>query len=64
VGDSEVLLDDSRRVHDNAMRAGVAATLQIWSGVPHGWQMFAPFLPEARAALRDAAAFINARLST
>jgi monoterpene epsilon-lactone hydrolase len=63
VGDSEVLLDDSRRVHDNALRAGVAATLQVWSGVPHGWQMFAPILPEARAALRDAAAFINARLS-
>jgi monoterpene epsilon-lactone hydrolase len=64
VGDSEVLLDDSRRVHDNALRAGVAATLQVWSGVPHGWQMFASILPEARSALRDAAAFINAQLST
>ena len=64
VGDSEVLLDDSRRVHDNAKRAGVAATLQVWSGVPHGWQMFATILPEARAALRDAATFIHARLST
>jgi acetyl esterase/lipase len=63
VGDSEVLLDDSRRVHENALSAGVAATLQIWSGVPHGWQIFAPILPEARAALRDAATFISARLS-
>ena len=63
VGGSEVLLDDSRRVHDNALRAGVATTLQVWNGVPHGWQIFATFLPEARAALRDAAAFINARLS-
>lgn len=63
VGDSEVLLDDSRRVHENALRAGVASTLQVWSGVPHGWQMFATILPEARAALRDASAFIRVRLS-
>ena len=62
VGDSEVLLDDSRRVAANASKAGVAATLQIWPGVPHGWQIFAPVLPEARAALRDASAFIAARL--
>jgi monoterpene epsilon-lactone hydrolase len=61
--DSEVLLDDSRRVFENAKRAGVQATLQIWRGLPHGWQMFAPILPEGRAALRDAAAFIRARWS-
>jgi len=63
VGDSEVLLDDSRRVHENARQSGVATTLQVWSGVPHGWQIFAPILPEARAALRDAAAFIHARVA-
>jgi acetyl esterase/lipase len=63
VSDSEVLLDDSRRVIENATRAGVAATLQIWPGLPHGWQIFAPILPEARAALRDAGAFIRARLA-
>jgi acetyl esterase/lipase len=62
VGDSEVLLDDSRRVAENAARAGVDATLRVWPGVPHGWQIFAPILPEGRAALRDAGAFIRARL--
>ena len=62
VSDSEVLLDDSRRVVENARRSGVAATLQIWPGVPHGWQIYAPVLPEARAALQDAAAFMRARL--
>jgi acetyl esterase/lipase len=62
VSGSEVLLDDARRVSDNARRAGVEATLQIWPGLAHGWQIFAPFLPEARAALRDAARFIQARL--
>ena len=60
--DSEVLLDDSRRVFENAKRVGVTATLQIWRGVPHCWQVFAPILPEGRAALWDACAFIASRL--
>jgi monoterpene epsilon-lactone hydrolase len=59
VGDDEVLLDDSRRVAENAARAGVAVALRIWNGVPHGWQIFAPILPEGRDALREAAAFIR-----
>jgi epsilon-lactone hydrolase len=63
VSSTEVLLDDSRRVAENAKRSGVAATLQIWPGLPHGWQIFAPILPEARAALRDASAFIRARFA-
>ncbi|HEX4111149.1 MAG TPA: alpha/beta hydrolase [Stellaceae bacterium] len=63
VGDSEILLDDSRRVFENAKKVGVEATLQIWRGVPHGWQIFAPVLPEGRAALRQASAFIAARLA-
>ena len=62
VGDSEVLLDDSRRVIEIARRAGVEATLQIFPLVPHGWQIFAPVLPEARASLHAAASFIRARL--
>jgi epsilon-lactone hydrolase len=56
--DSEVLLDDSRRVFEKAKRAGTEATLQIWRGVPHGWQVFAPVLPEGRAALKEASAFL------
>jgi acetyl esterase/lipase len=63
VSGSEVLLDDSRRVYHNARRSGVAATLQVWPGLPHDWHIFAPILPEARAALRDASAFVRARLA-
>jgi epsilon-lactone hydrolase len=62
VGDSEVLLDDSRRVFENARKVGVDATLRLWPKVAHGWQIFAPVLPEGRAALREASAFIAARL--
>lgn len=61
--DCEVLLDDSRRIAENATRAGVRATLRVWHDVPHGWQIFAPILPEGRAALREAAGFIRAALS-
>jgi epsilon-lactone hydrolase len=64
VGGSEILLDDSRRVFANASRAGVEATLQIWRNVPHGWQIFAPVLPEARAALRLASRFIAEKLTS
>jgi epsilon-lactone hydrolase len=62
VSDCEVLLDDSRRVAENARRSGVDTTLRIWHEVCHGWQIFAPILPEGRAALREAAAFIHAVL--
>jgi acetyl esterase/lipase len=62
VSDSEILLDDSRRVAANANRAGVRVTLRISRGLPHGWQIFAPILPEGRAALREAGRFIRAIL--
>ena len=63
VSGSEVLLDDSRRVFETARQSGVEAKLQIWPGLPHDWQVFAPILPEGRAALRDASAFIRAQLA-
>jgi monoterpene epsilon-lactone hydrolase len=64
VSDNEVLLDDSRRVVEHARQAGVDVALQVWPGLPHVWQIFAPILPEGRAALRSAAAFIQARLTS
>ena len=62
VSDTEVLLDDSRRVVENARRAGVQATLRVWPGLPHVWQFFATLLPEGRAALREAADFVRSAL--
>jgi epsilon-lactone hydrolase len=63
VSSSEVLLDDSRRVADRAQQVGVETILQVWPNLPHGWQVFAPILPEARDALHEAGAFIHARLA-
>ena len=57
--DSEVLLDDSTRLVEKARQAGVAVEFRAWHGLPHAWQFFANVLPEGRAALREAAAFIR-----
>ena len=62
VSSTEVLLDDSRRVAENAGRAGVEAILRVWPGLPHVWQFFVTFLPEARAALYEAVTFIRAAI--
>jgi acetyl esterase/lipase len=60
VSDSEVLLDDSRRLAGKARAAGVSVTLRVWPGLPHVWQGFVPFIPEAAASLREIAAFLAA----
>ena len=60
MGDSEVLLDDSTRLAARANAAGVRVYLKIWKNVPHVWQLFQMFLPEARAALAEATAFAKA----
>jgi monoterpene epsilon-lactone hydrolase len=56
---SEVLLADSTRLVDKARAAGVTVEFEIWPKLPHVWQIFAPFLPEARAALDKAGDFIR-----
>ncbi|MGF6791936.1 alpha/beta hydrolase [Paraburkholderia sp. 35.1] len=59
VGSTEVLLDDARRVADNAHAAGVDCECEVWKNLPHVWPMFAPFMPEANRALDRAAAFVR-----
>jgi epsilon-lactone hydrolase len=59
VGDTEVLLDDSTRVAERARAAGVSVELEIWPKMPHVFQMFSPFMPEANRALDHAADFIR-----
>jgi acetyl esterase/lipase len=57
VGESEVLRDDSIRLAERARAANVPVQLKIWHNVPHVWQLFQGFLPEARLALAEASAF-------
>ena len=59
VGTAEVLLDDSVRFADRAKEAGVDVTLEVWDDMPHVWQAFASFLPEAREALEHCGQFVQ-----
>ncbi len=63
VGEAEVLRDDSTRFAARATEAGVAVSLKIWDGMPHVWQLFQFMLPEARAAMDEAASFAKAQFT-
>lgn len=56
---TEILLDDTRRMAGRLRRKGVAATVDLWADAPHVWQIFDGWIPEARAALERAAAFVS-----
>ncbi len=59
VGDAEVLLDDAKRLAEHAAGQGCAVTLDVWDGMPHVFQGFAPFLEEASQATAKIGAFIR-----
>ena len=59
VSRAECFLDDARRLAGRARHCGVAVRLSEWDGMVHGWHQFAAFLPEARAAIAEIAAFLD-----
>ncbi len=59
-GSTEILLDDSRRCVERARAAGVAAELEVWKEMPHGWQGL-PFIPESQRAIEHCADFVRQR---
>ena len=59
VSSNELLLDDSRRVHDAVRAGGGVSTLDVFDDLFHGWQMMDGFMPEARIALGRVAAFLS-----
>jgi len=59
VGSEEVLLDDSTRLAEQARAAGVDVTLEVGQDLPHVYQYFASFLPQAQAAIDRAGEFIT-----
>jgi monoterpene epsilon-lactone hydrolase len=59
VGDSEVLLDDSTRLAKHASAQGCNVTLEVWDGMPHVFQGFAPFLPQASEAIANISEFLG-----
>ncbi|MDU0372377.1 alpha/beta hydrolase [Hymenobacter endophyticus] len=57
ISDAEVLGDDVQRFAAKARAAGTPITLQVFEGLVHWWHLFWRFLPEARTALDQVAAF-------
>ena len=59
VGSDEVLLGDALLLEAQAHRAGVPATLEVWAGMVHSWQVFYPMLSEGLEAIERIAEFCN-----
>lgn len=59
-GSTEVLRDDARRAAERAREQGVDVVYEEWRGMPHVFQLFAFWLPEARTAYRRMTRFIHA----
>ncbi len=62
VGALETLLDDATRVAAKARAAGVDVTLEVWPEMVHVWHLFAPMLPEGRAAIARIGEFLRLRI--
>ncbi|MFN8310031.1 MAG: alpha/beta hydrolase [Chitinophagales bacterium] len=59
VGDTELLLDDSRRFAEKAHHAGVEVQLEVWPHMFHAWQGFWMILPEGRHANSKLGAYLR-----
>lgn len=60
--DCEILRDDATRMAAHLTGEGVIVRTDRWPDTPHGWQLLDGWLPESRAALKLAAAFVGDRL--
>jgi monoterpene epsilon-lactone hydrolase len=67
VGENEVLFDDSTRIRDAAVAAGVDTTFQPWAHGIHVWPVFiSAGIPESALAIEELASFfrLHARSDT
>lgn len=58
---TELLFDEAGRLNEKSRRSGVDSTLRAYPGLPHVWQMFIGLIPEANAALKEAATFVGTK---
>lgn len=49
--DTEILLDDTRRMAERLLAQGIDVTSRIETGLPHVWPLMHPVLPEAHQTL-------------
>lgn len=58
---AEMLFDDSTRLVEKALRAGVGVRFEPRPGLAHAWPIFHPVVPEAKEAAAITAAFVRER---
>lgn len=63
VGSDEVLLDDSVRLAEKMVAAGVDVRCEVWEKMWHDFPLFAPLVPEAGKAIERVAAWSEPYLS-
>ncbi len=61
-GGDELLLSDATSFAEKARQAGVEVNLEVYQGMWHVWQIYAPYLPEAAQALASVGRFIDHRM--
>lgn len=59
VGSDEILRDDAVRMAEKLREQNPHSRLEIWSRMPHVWQLFVPVLPEAHRAISRIGEFIS-----
>ncbi len=62
VGGWEILRDDSVTIAERMRKAGSDATVKVWDGMCHCWQLFAPMLDEGMQSIEEGAQFIRGKL--
>lgn len=62
VGDHEVLLSDSLTVAENARKAGVDVTIEVWPEMWHVFQTLAAMMPEAEQAINQSGKYLHEKL--
>ncbi|MCC5985181.1 MAG: alpha/beta hydrolase [Rhodobacteraceae bacterium] len=63
VARTEILRDDALRMAEALRAQGAEVRCDVWGNLPHVWQFFPGWLPEARRALDQVAEFLRARLA-
>lgn len=63
VSDTEILLDDSRRMTEALKKQGVDVHLDIWKNTPHVWPLFQGWLTQGDRAIHEIASFLNKTLA-
>ena len=62
-GTAEILLDDSKRFAQKAVKQGVTVDLDLWDNMFHVFQIFGNLIPESKKALKKIGEFAKSNFS-